>query len=175
MEVKEQQPYPVHPERFDHYRQLLCRTGLAGRCYWEVQWQGMVCIAVTYRGISRTGEGPGSMLGGNDQSWSLYCSSTTCFAFHNNTKRDVTLPSSSANRVGVYLDWPSGTLSFYAVSSETLIHLHTFRVAFTAPLYPAFRVGFQHALFGSSVTLCEVMKEESSPQSSGAAASEPGS
>ncbi|XP_034750505.1 neoverrucotoxin subunit alpha-like [Etheostoma cragini] len=35
--VSEEQPYPDHPERFDFWPQLLCRDGLTGRCYWEVE------------------------------------------------------------------------------------------------------------------------------------------
>ncbi|KAI3365882.1 hypothetical protein L3Q82_000866 [Scortum barcoo] len=38
--VKEDQPYPDHPDRFDFWPQLLCETGLTGRCYWEVEWRG---------------------------------------------------------------------------------------------------------------------------------------
>uniref|UniRef100_A0A8C9RP32 SPRY-associated domain-containing protein n=1 Tax=Scleropages formosus TaxID=113540 RepID=A0A8C9RP32_SCLFO len=41
------QPYPDHPHRFD-WPQVLCREGLTGRCYWEVEWSGTsgVYIAV---------------------------------------------------------------------------------------------------------------------------------
>ncbi|KAM6893463.1 protein NLRC3-like [Xenentodon cancila] len=158
MVVREQQPHPPHSERFDHYQQLLCRNGVTGRCYWEVQWEGMVSVAATYRGISRNGEGLDCMLGGNDQSWSLYCVGERCFVFHNNIRRDVPPLSSTSDRVGVYLDWSSGTLSFYAVSSDILIHLHTFNATFTEPVYPAFRVGVQPSQSGSSVSLCEVTK-----------------
>ncbi|KAI3366189.1 hypothetical protein L3Q82_010002 [Scortum barcoo] len=45
MYVEEDQPYPDHPERFDQCPQLLCETGLTGRCYWEVEWRGGVYIA----------------------------------------------------------------------------------------------------------------------------------
>ncbi|KAG9333005.1 hypothetical protein JZ751_013881, partial [Albula glossodonta] len=38
--VRETQPYPDHPERFDCRTQVLCREGLSGRCYWEAQWSG---------------------------------------------------------------------------------------------------------------------------------------
>ncbi|XP_050934808.1 NLR family CARD domain-containing protein 3 isoform X4 [Lates calcarifer] len=38
--VEEDQSYPDHPDRFDQCPQLLCRTGLTGRCYWEVEWRG---------------------------------------------------------------------------------------------------------------------------------------
>ncbi|KAI3366245.1 hypothetical protein L3Q82_010068, partial [Scortum barcoo] len=39
--VKEDQSYPDHPDRFEpmSWRQLLCETGLTGRCYWEVEWR----------------------------------------------------------------------------------------------------------------------------------------
>ncbi|XP_028456305.1 tripartite motif-containing protein 16 [Perca flavescens] len=44
-------------------------------------------------------------------------------------------------RVGVYVDCPAGTLSFYRVSSVSLIHLYTFNTTFTQPLYPGFGLG----------------------------------
>uniref|UniRef100_A0A3B4V5U6 B30.2/SPRY domain-containing protein n=1 Tax=Seriola dumerili TaxID=41447 RepID=A0A3B4V5U6_SERDU len=154
--VREQQLYPDHPDRFDDCLQLLCQTGLTGRCYWEVEWKGMVCVGVTYRGINRKGEGADCLLGGNDQSWSLYCSGKTYSVHHKSKGRDMCSPSSLSNRVGVYLDWPAGTLSFYSVSSHTVTHLHTFNTTFTEPVYPMFRVGFQLRLFGSSVSLCEL-------------------
>ena len=55
--VEEDQSYPDHPERFDYRPQVLCREGLTGRCYWEVERRGVVGIGVTYRGITRRGEG----------------------------------------------------------------------------------------------------------------------
>uniref|UniRef100_A0AAX7T9M1 SPRY-associated domain-containing protein n=1 Tax=Astatotilapia calliptera TaxID=8154 RepID=A0AAX7T9M1_ASTCA len=43
--VEEVQSYPDHPDRFDVHPQLLCRNGLTGRCYWEVEWRGNVYIS----------------------------------------------------------------------------------------------------------------------------------
>uniref|UniRef100_A0AAQ4RZ94 SPRY-associated domain-containing protein n=1 Tax=Gasterosteus aculeatus aculeatus TaxID=481459 RepID=A0AAQ4RZ94_GASAC len=37
--VEEDQSHPDHPDRFVSYHQLLCRTGLTGRCYWEERKQ----------------------------------------------------------------------------------------------------------------------------------------
>ena len=71
--VGEQQSYPDHPERFDSWPQVLSRESLTGRCYWEVEWEGWVDIGVTYRGITRRGEGDDSRLGWNNKSWSLEC------------------------------------------------------------------------------------------------------
>ncbi|XP_065325783.1 NLR family CARD domain-containing protein 3-like [Pelmatolapia mariae] len=147
--VKEVQSYPDHPDRFNE-PQLLCRNVLSGYCYWEVEWRGVVEISVSYRRIRRKG-GSDCVFGNNDQSWSLYCSDdgprSVC---HNNRLTSVSSSSSSVfNRVAVYVDCPAGTLSFYRVSSDTLIHLHTFNTTFTEPLYPGFRVA-PH----SSVTVC---------------------
>ncbi|XP_045889482.1 NLR family CARD domain-containing protein 3-like [Micropterus dolomieu] len=144
--VKEKQPYPDHPERFEGWKQLLCSEGLTGRCYWEVEWEGKVNIGVTYRGIKRKGDRDDCCIGWNNQSWSLFCSAQSYTAWHNNTPTDIsTSPPTDANRVAVYLDWPAGTVSFYClpftVSSIKKIHLHTFHSTFTEPLYPAFGFG----------------------------------
>uniref|UniRef100_A0A6Q2WZ00 B30.2/SPRY domain-containing protein n=2 Tax=Esox lucius TaxID=8010 RepID=A0A6Q2WZ00_ESOLU len=149
----ELQPYPVHTERFDYWNQVLCSEGLTGRCYWEVERNGEVVIAVTYKGISRKGKDDDSRLGYNDKSWSLDFYDNRCFAYHHSKKTSIPDPASSPwpNRVGVYLDWPAGTLSFYSISSDTLSHIHTFHCTFTEPLYPGFWVGSD-----SSVSLCQV-------------------
>ncbi|KAM4633733.1 NLR family CARD domain-containing protein 3-like [Polymixia lowei] len=152
---EEEQSYPDHPERFDNWSQVLCREGLTGRCYWEVEWKRMVNIGVTYRGIGRRGVGSDSSLGGNDKSWGLYCSGDSYIAKHNRTETSISLTPSGSDRVGVYLDWAAGTLSFYRVSSDTQTHIHTFHATFTEPLYPGFWVGFWP---GSSVSLCQTDK-----------------
>ncbi|XP_063059895.1 NACHT, LRR and PYD domains-containing protein 12-like [Engraulis encrasicolus] len=147
-----QQQYPDHPDRFDYWSQVLCREGLSGRCYWEAEWSGdRPEIAVAYKSIQRKGGGNDSRFGWNDKSWSLDCSSNSYTARHNSKMTDIPAPSPRSSRVGVYLDWPAGTLSFYSVSSDTLTHLHTFHSTFTKPLYPGFCV-----YSGSSVSLCQI-------------------
>ncbi|XP_062399773.1 NACHT, LRR and PYD domains-containing protein 12-like [Sardina pilchardus] len=149
-----QQPYPDHPERFDPYSQVLCREGLTGRCYWEAERSGgVVYIAVAYKSTPRTqGSGESSWFGLNAKSWILDCSGNSYTARHNSKDTSIPAPSSRSSRVGVYLDWPAGTLSFYNVSSNTLTHLHTFHSTFTEPLYPGFRVWS----INSSVSLCQI-------------------
>nr|XP_043873062.1 NACHT, LRR and PYD domains-containing protein 12-like [Solea senegalensis] len=146
--VTEYQWYPDHPDRFESWSQLLCRPGLTGRCYWEVEWRGDVFISLSYRGIKRKDNSSDCVFGHNDQSWSLFCSDV-----HRNSVchcgTETPIMSSVSNRVSVYVDCPAGTLSFYSVSSDSLIHLHTFRTTFTEPVYPGFWVWD-----GSSVSLC---------------------
>uniref|UniRef100_A0A669CYI5 NACHT domain-containing protein n=1 Tax=Oreochromis niloticus TaxID=8128 RepID=A0A669CYI5_ORENI len=149
--VKEVQSYPDHPDRFDGSFQLLCRNGLTGRCYWEVEWKGWSDVSLSYRRITRKGNNQNCWFGWNDQSWSLWFNDTDPYSVsYNKIKTPISSSSTSvSNRVAVYVDCPAGTLSFYRVSSDTLIHLHTFNTTFTEPLYPGFRV---HP--GASMTLC---------------------
>nr|XP_043905502.1 NACHT, LRR and PYD domains-containing protein 12-like [Solea senegalensis] len=146
--VTEDQWYPDHPDRFEFWSQLLCRPGLTGRCYWEVEWKGTVDISLSYRGIKRKGIGFDCLFGDNDQSWSLICSDVHGNFVHHCGIR-TPIMSSVSHRVSVYVDCPAGTLSFYSVSSDSLIHLHTFRTTFTEPVYPGYLV-----CPGSSVSLC---------------------
>uniref|UniRef100_A0AAX7UL47 B30.2/SPRY domain-containing protein n=1 Tax=Astatotilapia calliptera TaxID=8154 RepID=A0AAX7UL47_ASTCA len=147
--VEEVQSYPDHPDRFEVYHQLLCRNGLTGRCYWEVEWRGSVCISVSYRSIRREGVSDEGCSGWNDHSWNLICSDDGPQSVRHNSRSTSVSSSSVSNRAAVYVDCPAGTLSFYRVSSDTLIHFHTFNTTFTQTLYPGFRF-----YPGASVSLC---------------------
>ncbi|XP_051992148.1 NACHT, LRR and PYD domains-containing protein 3-like isoform X2 [Xyrauchen texanus] len=151
--VRERQSYPDHPERFD-VCQVLCRESLTGRCYWETQWSGVgAVISASYKEISRKGVSEDCVFGLNVNSWSLWCSNNTFTVRHNNNSTDIRPPSHDCKRVGVYVDCPAGTLSFYSVSdTHTLTHLHTLNTTFTRPLYAGFGVVYP----GSSVCVCEM-------------------
>uniref|UniRef100_A0A8C4RPM4 Tripartite motif-containing protein 16-like n=1 Tax=Erpetoichthys calabaricus TaxID=27687 RepID=A0A8C4RPM4_ERPCA len=129
--------YPDHPDRFDRWPQVLCREALTGtRCYWEVECSGdFMEIGVAYKGLSRKGGGDECGLGNNDKSWSLQCSESQYSVRHSNNQIVISAPYSP--RIGVYLDWPAGSLSFYSVS-HTMTLLHRFNTSFTEPLYPGF-------------------------------------
>ncbi|KAI4895109.1 hypothetical protein NFI96_031924, partial [Prochilodus magdalenae] len=136
------QSYPDHPERFDGWPQILSRESLTGRCYWEAEWSGTVYISVSYKSISRKGDGNDCGFGWNVKSWRLECSDNRYSVRHNNIITAVSVPPSGCKRVEVYVDCPAGTLSFYRVSSDphTLTHLHTFYTSFTEPLHAGFWV-----------------------------------
>ncbi|XP_058872077.1 tripartite motif-containing protein 16-like [Acipenser ruthenus] len=146
----ETQRYRHHPERFENWAQVLCREGLSGtRCYWEIGRSGRgALIGVTYKGISRKGGDYSCLLGCNDKSWSLECSGSSYSVQHNNNCTAITAPHYP--RIGVYLDFNAGTLSFYGVS-DTMTLLHRFQTTFTEPLYPGFWLNS-----GSSVTICQL-------------------
>lgn len=115
----ERQPYPGHSERFDYWKQVMCTEGLTGRCYWEVEWEGQVYIAVTYKGIKRKGQGDDSCLGRSGQSWSLGCTPEKYLNLHSNKIDSIDISPSS--RVGVYLDWPELLLLFVFHFSQPLM------------------------------------------------------
>ncbi len=141
--------YTDHPDRFDYWRQVLCRESVCGRCYWELEWSGTrVFISVSYKSISRKGVGKECVFGYNDHSWSLFCTPSSNSFIHNNRKTVLPVKSIS-RRIGVFVDHSAGTLSFYSVS-DTMSLIHTVQTTFTQPLYPGFNVVSK----GSSVKLC---------------------
>ncbi|ROL46216.1 Tripartite motif-containing protein 16 [Anabarilius grahami] len=142
------QLYPDHPDRFD-VCQVLCRESVCDRrCYWEIEWRGDVDISVSYKSIRRKGRGDECVFGYNDQSWSLICSSSSSSFSHKSIETKLPVKSIS-RRIGVYVDHSAGTLSFYSVSGDTMILIHTVQTTFTQPLYPGFNVGYK-----GSVKLC---------------------
>ncbi|CAL8378313.1 unnamed protein product [Boreogadus saida] len=104
------QGYPGHPERFNYYRQVLCREGLTGRCYWEVELEGRVDVGVTYRGIQRKGRGEDAEIG-----------------------RIGVYLHQSAGILSFY-----NVSSDYGEPSGKLRHIYTFHSTFTQELYPGF-------------------------------------
>ncbi|XP_072882758.1 E3 ubiquitin-protein ligase TRIM65-like isoform X2 [Hemitrygon akajei] len=132
------QQYPVHVERFEKEWQVLCCESFdKGQHYWEVeissQW---VYLGVAYGTIDR--KGPATLIGRNSLSWSLQLFSKSYSAWHAN--QEVKLPSAKYQRVGVYLDYTAGTLSFYGIT-DTITLIHTFHTIFIHPLYPSVWVG----------------------------------
>uniref|UniRef100_A0A7N8WP59 Tripartite motif-containing protein 16-like n=1 Tax=Mastacembelus armatus TaxID=205130 RepID=A0A7N8WP59_9TELE len=142
-------PSPDHPDRFIQAPQVLSKDRLTGRCYWEVEISGTVGVAVAYRNISQSGASPALMFGYNDKSWVLYCSNSYAF-MHNNTTAFISGPQST--RIGVYLDYSAGVLSFYSVS-ETMTLLHSVKTTFTQPLYGGV---FLSSPNGNTAELCEL-------------------
>ncbi|XP_051791114.1 tripartite motif-containing protein 16-like [Erpetoichthys calabaricus] len=145
--------YPNHPDRFDHWNQVLCTEALSGtRCYWEVEWSGdETAIGVACKGIHRKGNGVEILLGYNDKSWVL-CYDDCVYVFWFN-KMHTVIDAPYSHRIGIYLDCPGGSLSFYAISEDTVTLLYRFKASFDEPLYASFHV----PLPDSSVTICSLL------------------
>ncbi|XP_015237766.1 PREDICTED: E3 ubiquitin/ISG15 ligase TRIM25-like [Cyprinodon variegatus] len=135
------QAHPDHPDRFTTFYQSMCKKGLKGNHYWEVEWDGGVIeVAVSYKGIQRKGNDNGCCFGHNKLSWKIICYPSSCTFWHNNLHKSL-IPPAQSRRVGVHLQYAEGKLSFYSVSSSgSLSLLHQVQTTFTEPLYPGFTV-----------------------------------
>ncbi|XP_049923727.1 E3 ubiquitin-protein ligase TRIM47-like isoform X2 [Epinephelus moara] len=131
--------YSAHPDRFTKFPQVLCREGLTERSYWEVEWHARtLSAAVAYNNIHRTSDE--SRFGNDDKSWCLECTENGYLFRHNNVVTRVSGPRSE--RIGVYLDYKSGTLCFYHVSYPMIL-LHKVQDTFTKPLYPGLGLEYE--------------------------------
>uniref|UniRef100_A0A3B3BFJ2 B30.2/SPRY domain-containing protein n=1 Tax=Oryzias melastigma TaxID=30732 RepID=A0A3B3BFJ2_ORYME len=130
------QHFRPDPERFDYVYQVLCNEGLTGRHYFEVQWNRnstWIGVGLAYKRIPRKNSYAESTFGQNTLSW-YFGIDTDLVAKYNKQSYFSSLPEYS--RIGVFLDWSAGTLSFYRVYSSRISHIHTFKKKFTDPLYP---------------------------------------
>ncbi|XP_038142104.1 tripartite motif-containing protein 16-like [Cyprinodon tularosa] len=120
------------PERFTTCCQVLSKESLTGCCYFELEWKGRLHVGVSYKSISRAGSSNECHFGSNDKSWALICNHTDSIFCHNNVWTSISGPVSY--RIGVYLDYTAGILSFYNIS-ESMVLLHRVQTTFTEPLY----------------------------------------
>lgn len=96
-------------------------------------------VALCEGQMERKGQKDSARLGFNLSSWCLACDRGKVEALHN--KVSVPVAVDSLQRVGVFLDFEEGVLSFYNVTAGgSLALMHTFKHSFTDPLYPALSV-----------------------------------
>ncbi|KAM4748703.1 E3 ubiquitin/ISG15 ligase TRIM25-like [Rhinophrynus dorsalis] len=134
------QSYPKTPGRFMNYPQVLSLKSLSsGRHYWEIETSesGVMRIGVAYPSIDRKGHL--SLVGFNKKSWCLHMRSHHTYSVVHDSKESLLTPELSCKRLGIYLDYEAGRLSFYELS-DPIRHLHTFTATFTEPLHTAFWV-----------------------------------
>ncbi|KAI3375286.1 hypothetical protein L3Q82_021783, partial [Scortum barcoo] len=155
MRVKNRLPCAAHPERFDHWPQVLAvQTFTSGTHYWELEAEGFWDIGVCYRSIGRKGK-EGNAFGNNKVSWSLTQQhDRKLAAWHNRRKIRLTYQM-TGNRVAVAVDYSAGTITFSEVGpSNNLTHLHTFSTTFTQPVCLGF--GLYKAELNSCITIVKV-------------------
>ncbi|XP_054568205.1 butyrophilin subfamily 3 member A3-like [Eptesicus fuscus] len=147
------QSLPDNPRRFqDHYCVLGRESFKSGRHFWEVevggrkQWQFGVCRENVerkrYPSITpQNGFWTIALLGGHD--------------FHARTdpRSQLTIVN-PLKRVGVFLDYENGEVSFYDAING--VHIFTFpQASFSGPLWPLFRIFSQEP---TALTICPALK-----------------
>uniref|UniRef100_A0A671PWZ9 E3 ubiquitin-protein ligase Midline-1 n=1 Tax=Sinocyclocheilus anshuiensis TaxID=1608454 RepID=A0A671PWZ9_9TELE len=106
----------------------------SGRHYWEVLIGGSTwfAIGIAYKSAPKHG-----WVGKDSASWVLSRCNTS-WAVRHNSKEFPIEPSPHMRRLGVLLDYDSGSLAFYDAAGTQ--HLYTFDIAFSQPICPVFSV-----------------------------------
>ncbi|XP_001374088.2 tripartite motif-containing protein 16 isoform X1 [Monodelphis domestica] len=131
-------PYPDHPSRFEHLRQVLSKQSLyLNQYYFELEIKGAgVYIGVTNKSIDRKGSESNSRISGNNFSWSIHWNGKEFSAWHNDS--ETLLKGGQFQRLGIYLNYVGSTLSFYGIEFDTMVLIHKFNCDFAEPVYPVF-------------------------------------
>ncbi|RXM97626.1 E3 ubiquitin-protein ligase TRIM39 [Acipenser ruthenus] len=146
-----QQPLPDNSKRFDHYVYALGKEGFtSGRHYWEVE----VGEKISWRlGVTRESSQRKGYFSVNPQQgfWTvLRDDGRNLFSASTGTETPLLIPK--PQKLGVYLDYEGGQLSFYNVETRSLIY--TFTDTFTEKLYPLISPGYSDGKNAASLIIC---------------------
>ncbi|XP_075701702.1 E3 ubiquitin/ISG15 ligase TRIM25-like [Rhinoderma darwinii] len=129
---------PDTAERFDRYHALSMRVFSSGQHYWvvEIGTSRYLRLGVCYPSTCRKGY---VNIGDDNKSWCLYRNDLyKLFSIHDDKATQLPYDVSS-DRIGIYLNYESGQLSFYELS-DPIRHLTTLNATFTEPLHAAFQL-----------------------------------
>ncbi|KAM7079768.1 E3 ubiquitin-protein ligase TRIM58-like [Ciconia maguari] len=152
------QDLPDHPERFDPYVFVLGSLRItSGRCYWEVEvgdkteWD----IGVCREAVKRKGKGPLSPPAGFWRMWLRNGNQYKVLLSH-----PITLSlRAKLRRVGIYLDYKGGEVTFYNAADQT--HIYTYSGAFAGVLRPFFSPGLsQGGNNAEPLVVCPAAEQE---------------
>uniref|UniRef100_A0A3Q2PUP1 E3 ubiquitin-protein ligase TRIM21-like n=1 Tax=Fundulus heteroclitus TaxID=8078 RepID=A0A3Q2PUP1_FUNHE len=150
---------PDNPKRFSMYANALGQQGFSsGRFYFEVEVKGKTKwgLGVVRESISRKGAIP---LTPQDGFWTVWLRNGN--EYEANAEPSVRLYlQPGPDKVGVFVDYEEGLVSFYDVDAAALIYSFT-GCCFTQKLYPYFSPCINHGGKNSApLTICPVTQAD---------------
>ncbi|ROL41920.1 Zinc-binding protein A33 [Anabarilius grahami] len=143
------QNVPENPKRFDTCVIVLAKQGFSsGRFYYEVQVKGKTewDLGVARESINRTGE---ITLSPENGFWTVWLRNENQYKALDNPSVSLSLRV-KPEKVGVFVDYEEGLVSFYDVDSRSHIYSFTGQT-FTEKLYPYFSPGLNEEVMASSI------------------------
>ncbi|XP_015830257.1 bloodthirsty-related gene family, member 2 [Nothobranchius furzeri] len=135
------QEVPDNPRRFDRVANVLAKESFSsGRCYWEVEVGEKVewTLGVARQSINRKGKFTVCPANGF---WTLSLKAGGQYVTNTSPVSFVALEH-RPRKVGVFVDYPEGRVSFYCTESGA--HIHTFTDKFNDRIHPFFSPGRLH-------------------------------
>uniref|UniRef100_A0A8C8T1B6 B-box and SPRY domain containing n=1 Tax=Pelusios castaneus TaxID=367368 RepID=A0A8C8T1B6_9SAUR len=136
-------PYPVCPERFDHWPNALAAKAFhKGTHAWRVSVAKSCAykLGIAYGSLQRKGAGSEARLGYNPSSW-VFSRFDKEFRFSHNGHHQVLELARCPTQVGVVVDLDGGEVLFYDPIACVILHSH--QEAFTESIYPVLAVADQ--------------------------------
>ncbi|XP_074485935.1 E3 ubiquitin-protein ligase TRIM21-like [Sebastes fasciatus] len=133
---------PDNPDRFSNYFCVLGKQSFSsGRSYFEVQVKGKTdwSLGVARESINRKGV---ITLRPQDGNWTIWLKNGNEYKAATNPRVSLSLKS-RPQKVGVFVDYEEGLVSFYDVDAAALIYSFT-GCCFTEKLFPYFCPGFNY-------------------------------
>ncbi|XP_063333163.1 E3 ubiquitin-protein ligase TRIM21-like [Pelmatolapia mariae] len=135
-EVRRKRKLPYNPKRFTYFVNVLGEQSFSsGRFYFEVQVKGKTDwdLGVATESISRT---KSMSMSPEDGFWTVWLRDGNKYTACEDTQINLSLRS-GPEKVGVFVDYEEGLVSFYDVDAAALIYSFT-GCSFTEKLFPYF-------------------------------------
>ncbi|XP_043913491.1 zinc-binding protein A33-like [Protopterus annectens] len=136
--VEKAQHFQDNAERFDYFVSVLGSEGFtSGSHYWEVDVRNKIKwdVGITRESSNRKGSSAVNLENGY---WRIVLRNGNAYCARDSPTKDIHL-TVKPQKIGVYLDYEEGQLSFY--NADNMSHIYTFTLTFNETVYPYFWVG----------------------------------